>query len=172
MSDSTSLHGRLTFSRPLVWREYRDLLTEIDSDDHVLALTETREEVDTDDGPMLRRTAVGIEPRLIRGDTYGRGAETELGELARTLDALGVETSGWLYRTSADSMERMQPVYGRGRPILAAVETALTVWPDGTSAKVPVKLDHGWFVEPGNGPAMFETPAVRTLAEVLAEAKG
>lgn len=168
MSDSTRLTGRLTFTRALTWREYRDNLAAIDDDDHVLAFTETREEVDTDDGPMLRRTATGLEPHEIHGTAYGRGAEMELADMARVLQHIGVRIEGWLYRSSGEHLERMRVHYD---PTTVRVESSLTVWPDGTSAYVPVQHPHGLFIEPGTGPALFETRAVRTIDDLLTQAK-
>ncbi len=169
MSDSTRLTGRLTFSRPLTWREYRENLAAVDDNDHVLTFAETREEIDTDDGPMVRRTATGLEPREIHGTAYGRGAEVELSDMARVLQHIGVRIEGWLYRSTGDGLERMRVHYD---PTTVRVEASLTVWPDGTSAYVPVQLPHGWFIEPGTGEPLFETHAVRVVDDLLTKAKG
>jgi hypothetical protein len=177
MSDSTIVTGRIVFQPPLVWAQYRD--THAATEKHsVLVVEETVETVDTEDGQLTRRTAVALVPRR-PGERWGaRGLEAELEQWAQLADRSGAVMTGRIY-TEYEPMsitrwwvdhhaDGRDPNTGIHRPLTVRQQTAMVVWPDGTSAYTPVKDPRypRMFLELGDGPPVFDGPARTDIGEI------
>lgn len=131
MGYDSGLDGELLIEPPLRWAEYRDseyFPADVARDkNHGVCLVETRETVDTEDGPLERRTAV----RVVFAYDYRVKLYDIVADLQALVDAHpGHQFTGefrgsgydfgdiWLLRVNADrKVERVLPTI---------------TWPDGT----------------------------------------
>jgi hypothetical protein len=156
MSDNLRTSGRIEFDPPIPWSNYRGFVAreELPSGDSressILMIAESIETVQTDDGELTRRTALGAVPRK-PGDVYGPWGKTrhlvaELDELrVWLLNETGSVPRGYLITDKYDiagierwSIEKTSTGYTDPAANWdIRREAAVLVWPDGTSAVEP-----------------------------------
>ncbi|MEU9014307.1 DUF6205 family protein [Streptomyces sp. NPDC048479] len=128
MSYITHVTGEFAITPPLTWTEFKDSEfapdTIVNSYDPDLILRVAETSVDTDDGPLLRRTATALVMREI--DEYR--AHNLLDQVQKALDAFPGHT--WTGRLDCEGQENTdmwRVVVRDGRAV--KVEPRI-VWPD------------------------------------------
>jgi hypothetical protein len=156
MSDNLRTYGRIDFHPPLPWSAYREfiqrpMLPGGDARMHaILRVDEKVEQIETDEGELTRRTALGMVPAR-PGDAYGAWGKTR--HLAAELDELRewllTETNsipiGYLLTDTNDigGIQRWWIEKTAGGFTDLALnwtvrrEAAVLIWPDGASAVEP-----------------------------------
>jgi hypothetical protein len=128
VSYRTHVTGEFAITPPLTWPEFKDsefaphnITTSYDPD---LILRVTEESVDTDDGPLLRRTATALAMREI--DEYN--ARNLLDQVQKAIDAFPGHTfTGRLECEGESNTDMWRVVIRDGRAV--KVEPRI-VWPD------------------------------------------
>lgn len=128
MSYTTHVTGEFTITPPLSWPEFKDSRFAPDNAksnrDPDLLLVVTEENVDTPEGPLLRRTATALAMREI--DEYN--SRDLLAQVQEAVDAFpGHEWSGRLDCEGEESADLWRVVIRDGRAV--KVEPRI-VWPD------------------------------------------
>jgi hypothetical protein len=125
MSYTTHVRGEFTIEPPLTWPEFKDSPFATDdrrASDLVLRVDE--QTIDTDDGPLLRRTATALVMREI--DEYN--SRNLLAQVQKAIDAFpGHAFTGRLDCEGEENTDLWRVVVRDGRAV--KVEPRI-VWPD------------------------------------------
>lgn len=130
MSYTTHVTGEFTITPPLTWPEFKDSKFaphNIDcSYDPDLILRVAEENIDTDDGPLLRRTATALVMREI--DEYN--SRNLLDQVQKAVDSFpGHAFAGRLDCEGEEGADLWRVVIRDGRAVEVKPQI---VWPDGT----------------------------------------
>lgn len=122
MSYNTRVTGEIRIEPPLTWREFKD--SPFAGDDLDVKLHVEAETVDTDDGPLMRKTAAALIPSW--EDKYK--AYNLVAHVQQAIDAFPGHTFiGRLECEGEESGDLWRVVFRNGRAVKV---TPRIVWPD------------------------------------------
>jgi hypothetical protein len=130
MSYVRELTGQWEFSPGLPWKVYRDLPQTTVTSDSAFSIIETRQEIDQDEGLLIRRLAVGIRPRSEQSYEH---PQPELAALAQLCRQQAVTVVGAIYSVGEDGPLDTWRYYTTATGDLVC-DQAILVWPDGKRA--------------------------------------